>query len=54
MGMSYNEVQASIRIENIIKLISNMNAEHGDTAAQSLDAFVIEELEEVKRLLSLD
>ena len=54
MSMSYNEMAAVVRIDSIIQLIENMNSTNGDNAAQSLDEFVISELEEVKKLLELD
>lgn len=54
MSTSYNEMSAVVRIDNVIKLVKNMNSEHGDEAAHSLDEFIIGELEEVKRLLELD
>lgn len=54
MGTTYNEMQAVVRIDNIIKLIQNMNAQHNEDAAHSLDEFIVEELEEVKKLLELD
>ena len=54
MSIGYNEMSALVRIDNVIKVVQNMNAEHGDNAAHSLDEFIISELEEVKRMLELE
>ena len=54
MSTSYDEMSAAVRIDNIIELVRNMNAEHGEDAAHSLDDFIISELEEVKKLLKLE
>lgn len=53
MSMSYDEMSAAVRIDNIITLIKNMNSKKGKDAAHPLDEFIIKELEEVKRLLKL-
>ncbi len=53
MSASYNEIKAALRIDSIITLIHNMNEENGEGAAHSLDEYIINELEEVKRLLQL-
>ena len=53
MSTSYNEMSAVVRIDNVLKLVQNMKSERGENAAHSLDEFIVNELEEVKRLLDL-